>query len=255
MNLVSLLPKSMLNFDSFQALTFDCYGTLIDWESGMLSALRPILTAHQIQLEDEQILECFAEFESQEEQGEYQSYRHVLMGVVKRFGDRFQFHPSEAEQEALPNSVPHWVPFADTIAALQQLKQRFKLVIVSNVDDDLFAATAQHLQVPFDQIITAQQVRSYKPALNHFKTAIERLGLPQSQILHVGASLHHDIVPTNQLGFSNVWVNRRTGKSGSGAALPTQAEPSLEVPDLQTLASLCLGESLLEESLRPGESL
>ncbi|HEY9639230.1 MAG TPA: haloacid dehalogenase, partial [Coleofasciculaceae cyanobacterium] len=105
-------------------------------------------------------------------------------------------------------------------------------------DDDLFAATAQHLQVELDQIITAQQVKSYKPSLNNFKFAFEKIGLPQAQILHVAASIYHDIVPANQLGLSTVWVNRRTGMSGSGAALPAIAQPNLELPNLQTLADL-----------------
>ncbi|HEY9643190.1 MAG TPA: HAD-IA family hydrolase, partial [Coleofasciculaceae cyanobacterium] len=169
----------MLNFEQYQVLTFDCYGTLIDWESGMLSALKPILTHHKIELADEQILEQFAEFEAAEEQ-DYQSYREVLRGVVRRFGDRFHFQPSQPEQDALPDSIQHWQPFPDTVAALKQLKQRFKLVIISNVDDDLFAATAQHLQVELDQIITAQQVKSYKPSLNNFKFAFEKIGLPQA---------------------------------------------------------------------------
>ncbi|HEY9627285.1 MAG TPA: haloacid dehalogenase type II [Coleofasciculaceae cyanobacterium] len=227
----------MLNFDQYQVLTFDCYGTLIDWESGMLNALRKILEAHSIQLEDEKILELFAEFESTEEK-DYKSYREVLKGVVRRFGDRLQFQPSAAEQEALPNSIQHWQPFPDTVEALKQLKQRFKLVIISNVDDDLFAGTAPHLQVELDQVITAQQVKSYKPSLNNFQVAFDRIGLPQDQILHVAASLYHDIVPANTLELANVWVNRRLGMTGSGAAMAAIAQPSLEVPNLRVLADL-----------------
>ncbi|MBI4782455.1 MAG: haloacid dehalogenase type II [Oscillatoriophycideae cyanobacterium NC_groundwater_1537_Pr4_S-0.65um_50_18] len=227
----------MLNFEQYQVLTFDCYGTLIDWESGMLNALREILESHSIQLEDEKILELFAEFESTEEK-DYKSYREVLKGVVRRFGDRLQFQPSAAEQEALPNSIRHWQPFPDTVEALKQLKQRFKLVIISNVDDDLFAGTAPHLQVELDQVITAQQVKSYKPSLNNFQVAFDRIGLPQDQILHVAASLYHDIVPANTLELANVWVNRRLGMTGSGAAMAAIAQPNLEVPNLRVLADL-----------------
>ncbi len=227
----------MLNFEQYQVLTFDCYGTLIDWESGVLTALHAILDSYDIQIEDEKILELFAEFESTEEK-EYKSYREVLKGVVRRFGDRLHFQPSAAQQEALPNSIQHWQPFPDTVEALKQLKQRFKLVIISNVDDDLFAGTAEHLQVEFDQVITAQQVKSYKPSLNNFEVAFDRLGVPKAQILHVAASLYHDIVPTNALELANVWVNRRVGMTGSGAAKEAIAQPNLEVPNLRVLADL-----------------
>lgn len=227
----------MLNFEQYQVLTFDCYGTLIDWEGGVLAALHTILASHNIQIEDEKILELFAEFESAEEE-EYKSYREVLKGVVRRFGDRFHFQPSVAQQEALPTSIQHWQPFPDTVEALKQLKQRFKLVIISNVDDDLFAGTAEHLQVEFDQVITAQQVKSYKPSLNNFQVAFDRIGLPKAQILHVAASLYHDIAPANALELANVWVNRRVGMTGSGAAKEAIAQPNLEVPNLRVLADL-----------------
>ena len=227
----------MLNFEQYQVLTFDCYGTLIDWESGVLSALQAILDSHNIQIEDEKILELFSEFEPAEEK-EYKSYREVLKGVVRRFGDRLQFQPSAAQQEALPNSIQHWQPFPDTVEALRQLKQRFKLVIISNVDDDLLAGTAKHLQVEFDQVITAQQAKSYKPSLNNFQVAFDRLGVPKAQILHVAASLYHDIVPANALELANVWVNRRVGMTGSGAAKEAIAQPNLEVPNLRVLTDL-----------------
>ena len=230
----------MLNFEQYQVLTFDCYGTLIDWESGMLNALHAILEAHKVKLEDEKILELFAEFESTEEK-DYKSYREVLKAVVRRFGDRLQFQPSAAEQEALPNSIQHWQPFPDTVEALKQLKQRFKLVIISNVDDDLFAGTAPHLQVELDQVITAQQVKSYKPSLNNFQVAFDRIGLPKDQILHVAASLYHDIAPATTLQLANVWVNRRLGMTGSGAAMAAIAQPNLEVPNLRVLADLIAG--------------
>ena len=227
----------MLNFEQYQVLTFDCYGTLIDWEGGMLSALKPVLENHEIQLEDEKILELFAEFESTEER-DYKSYREVLRGVVRRFGDRLHFQPSLDEQDALPSSIHYWQPFSDTVAALKELHQKYKLTIISNVDDDLFAGSAKLLEVDFEAIITAQQVRSYKPSHHNFQVAFDRLNLSPDKILHVAASPYHDIVPAKALGLSTVWVNRRTGQIGSGAALPAIAQPDLEVPDLQTLAAL-----------------
>ncbi|WP_066382331.1 haloacid dehalogenase type II [Anabaena sp. CA = ATCC 33047] len=228
----------MIDFNHYQALTFDCYGTLIDWETGILTAIKPLLNNHKINLTENAILETFAELESEQEKGEYITYREVLQGVVQNFGERFGFQPTTDELNSLADSLQHWQPFADTVAALQLLQQKFQLVIISNVDDDLFAFSAEKLQVKFAQVITAQQVKSYKPSLNNFRQALERIGLPKEQILHVAASVYHDIIPAKSLGISTVWVNRRVGKIGYGATIPSEGEPDLQVPDLQTLASL-----------------
>lgn len=227
-----------MRFNQCQALTFDCYGTLVDWETGILAALRPVLARHAVSLSDEAIIEAYGRFEAQLEAGTYRRYRDVLNGVVRQFGAEYGFEPTEEEANALVASFGQWKPFPDTVPALQALKGRFKLVILSNVDDDLFALTAAQLQVPFDDVITAQQVGSYKPALRNFETAIERIGLPKEQTLHVGASPYHDIVPAKTLGLAAVWVNRWQGKGGIGATAPTPAPPDLEVPDLKTLAAL-----------------
>ncbi|WP_224087342.1 haloacid dehalogenase type II [Nostoc sp. MS1] len=231
----------MIDLKKYEALTFDCYGTLINWEEGILTSIKPVLQGHNINLAEEKILEIFAEFESELEQGEYITYREVLKGVVSKFGDRFNFQPTDDELNSLANSLQYWQPFSDTVAALKSLKQKFKLIIISNVDNDLFAFSAKHLQVEFDEVITAEQVKSYKPSLNNFRQAIERIGIPQEKILHVAASIYHDVVPAKSLGISTVWVNRRTGKQGSGASLPATAQPDLEVPDLQTLVARKLG--------------
>lgn len=228
----------MLKFNQYEVLTFDCYGTLIDWESGMLAALKPLLAAHEVTLTDDQILKLFAEFESEIEQGSYLKYRQVLEQVVQKFGDRLGFTPSAEQKSSLPESIKNWLPFPDTIEALQALKKRYQLVILSNVDDDLFAGSAKHLQVQFDHVITAEQVQSYKPSLNNFNTLIQRLGLPSEKILHVAASIYHDVVPASSLGLSTVWVDRRRGMSGSGAVMEAEGKADLTVPNLQTLAAL-----------------
>lgn len=228
----------MIDFSAYSVITFDCYGTLIDWEIGMLSALKPLLNHHNIQLNDEQILEKFAEFESDLEKGEYRQYREILKAVVRRFGEEFRFAPSLVEQNCLPDSIKQWLPFPDTIEALKQLKQSLKLGIISNIDDALFADTAQRLEVPFDYIITAEQVGSYKPSLNNFQRAIERIELPSEQIIHAAASVYHDIIPASSLELTTVWVNRRANQGGSGAAPSASAQADLVVPDLQTLAAL-----------------
>jgi len=230
----------MINFDKYEVLTFDCYGTLIDWESGILAVLNPLLANHDITLENKQILELFAEFETEEqEQKEYIKYREVLKGVVQKFGKRFDFEPSTTELVTLADSIKNWLPFPDTVEALKLLKDRFKLAIISNIDDAIFASTAKKLEVKFDWVITAEQAESYKPSLNNFQLAFERIGLPVEKILHVACSVYHDIVPANSLKLSTVWINRRANKEGAGAAPPASGRADLEVPDLKTLASLC----------------
>ena len=189
---------------------------------------------------DEEILKKFAEFESEQEKGQYIKYRDVLKAVVSKFGEEFKFEPSLEEQNSLPESIKNWQPFPDTTKALQLLKRRFKLAIISNVDDDLFADTAKHLGVEFDYIITAEQVKSYKPSLKNFKYALERIEFPSEQIIHAACSVYHDIVPASSIGLATVWVNRRANREGSGAALPATARADLEVLDLQTLANLSI---------------
>ncbi|MGH1395011.1 MAG: haloacid dehalogenase type II [Trichormus sp.] len=225
----------MIDLSQYKAITFDCYGTLIDWETGILTAFQPIVINHHLNLDADTILQYFAEFESELEQGEYINYREVLKGVVQKFGEKFAFNPTETEINALANSIQYWQPFTDTVAALKLLKQRFRLVIISNIDDDLFAFSAHKLEVVFDHIITAQQVKTYKPSLNNFRQAIQKIGLPKEEILHIAASVYHDIIPAKSLGLSTIWVNRRAGKQGSGATLPSTGKPNLEVPDLQSL--------------------
>ncbi|WP_292744414.1 haloacid dehalogenase type II [Nostoc sp. NMS4] len=229
--------KKVIDLNQYKTLSFDCYGTLIDWENGILSVLKPLLLTHKTNLDDEQILELFAEFEAELEQGEYIKYGEVLKRVVQKLGERFGFEPTAEELNSLADSIQYWLPFPDTVEALRVLKQKFKLVIISNVDDDLFAFSAKHLEVEFDQIITAEQAKSYKPSFNNFRLAIERIDLPLEQILHVAASIYHDIVTAKSLGLSTVWVNRRA-EQGASANLPAVSQPDLEVPDLKILATL-----------------
>jgi 2-haloacid dehalogenase len=228
----------MTDFNQYKALTFDCYGTLIDWENGILGVLKPLLIAHNTNLDDDQIIELFAEFEAELENGDYIKYREVLKRVVQKFGERFSFAPTADELNSLADSIQHWLPFSDTVEALRVLKQNFKLVIISNVDDDLFAFSAKHLEIKFDQIITAEQAKSYKPSLNNFRLAIERIDLPLDQILHVAASVYHDIVTAKSLGLSTVWVNRRAVQKAVSPTKSAISQPDLEVPDLKTLAAL-----------------
>jgi len=226
-----------LDFSRFTAISFDCYGTLIDWEAGLLPALRTILTAHNCTLADAAILALYGEFEAEAESGPYQSYRNVLESVVRSFGKRLQFQPSPQEVRSLHQSVPKWPPFDDTVAALRQLKTRHKLAIISNIDDDLLAQTRKLLGVDFDAVITAQQAQSYKPARRNFEIALQRLAIPREQLLHAAQSVYHDVVPARSLGIATVWVNRKSARPGVGAVRAAQGHPDLEVPDLASLAA------------------
>lgn len=234
----------MLDFDRFTYLTFDCYGTLIDWERGILTALRPVLDRHGIILSDEQALELYGEFESAAERGPYRRYHDVLATVMDGFGERLGFVPTPEDRTSLAASVGDWPPFPDTVEALRVLARRFQLVILSNIDDDLFAQSARHLGVKFAAVITAEQVGSYKPDPRNFRALLERLDTTPDRILQVAQSLFHDIGPANALGLTTVWVNRRHDRPGSGATPPASAQPTLEVPDLQTLAHRTSAESL-----------
>jgi len=226
----------MLNLDQFEVLTFDCYGTLIDWETGIWEALCPVLAAHQVDMPPEQALELYGALESAAEAGEYQEYKTILQMVLEGFGQKLGFTPTPGELKSFSACVKDWPAFPDSPGALQALHKKYKLAIISNIDDDLFAYSQERLKVKFDWIITARQARSYKPSLNNFKLAFERIGVPQEKILHVAQSLFHDIVPAKKLGLSCVWINRRHAKPGFGATPPAQAQPDLETPDLQSLA-------------------
>jgi 2-haloacid dehalogenase len=228
----------VLDFARFQVLTFDCYGTLIDWETGIFSTLRPLVAAHGKTVSDFELLNLYSELESEAERGEFRTYREVLQSVVRGFGERLGFSPTESEVRSLPDSLASWPPFPDTVAALRELKRRYRLAIMSNVDDDLFAPTARRLDVAFDEVITAQQAGAYKPSLKIFQLAQRRLGVDAAQWLHVGQSIYHDVIPAKSLGIATVWVNRPSPRPGAGAAKAASGQPDLEVPDLKTLAQL-----------------
>ena len=168
----------MLDFTRFEIITFDCYGTLIDWETGILAAMHQILSAHEVEIDDAKLLKLYGDFELLSEQGTFHPYREVLQSVVRRFGAELGFTPTDEETRSLPDSLANWKPWPDTVAALGQLKSRFRLAILSNVDDDLFAATRPQLEIDFDEVITAQQARAYKPSLKLFELALSRVNAP-----------------------------------------------------------------------------
>jgi 2-haloacid dehalogenase len=229
---------SPLDFSRYEILTFDCYGTLIDWETGILSALHRILSTHGKKPDDATLLKLYGDFEQLGEQGEFHPYREVLESVVRRFGAELGFAPSEDETRSLPDSLATWKPWPDTVAALRQLKKHFRLAILSNVDDDLFSTTRPKLEVDLDAVITAQQAQAYKPSLKLFELALSRINAPAHRVLHVAQSVYHDIVPAQKLGLATVWVNRPSARPGVGAVKAADAKPDLTVHSLAELAEI-----------------
>jgi 2-haloacid dehalogenase len=234
-----MLSGPSLDFSQFEFLTFDCYGTLIDWEEGLLRCLHQILASHGKDADHATMLRLYGDFEASAELGEYRCYREVLQSVVRRFGDELGFAPTDEEVRSLPDSLPNWRPWPDTVGALRALQTHFRLAIISNVDDDLFAATRPQLEVNFDQIITAQQAKAYKPSLKIFEIALTRIGVPAHRILHVGQSVYHDVIPAQSLGLSTVWVNRPSARAGVGAVKAIQGRPDLQVSSVAELATAC----------------
>lgn len=228
----------MLDFSRYEILTFDCYGTLINWEAGILPVFRQILSAHGKAVDDATLLKLYGDFELRAEQGAFQNYRDVLASVVRQLSEELKFTPTADEVRSLADSLPSWKPWPDTAVALRQLKSRFRLAIVSNVDDDLFAGTQPQLGVEFDEVITAQQAQAYKPSLKIFELALQRIKTPAHRVLHVGQSLYHDVIPAQSLGLATVWVNRPSARPGVGAVRKADAKPDLMVQSLAELATL-----------------
>ena len=222
----------------FDLITFDCYGTLIDWETGILTTLQPILSYHGVTILDDSLLELYGKLESRVEQGDYHSYRDVLGILMRQLSIELEFRLEDGQLNKLAESIRDWPPFPDTVAALKKLKNKFRLGIISNIDDDLFAASDRLLKIDFDYIVTAQQAQAYKPSLRVFEYAFNHIDIPRDRILHVAQSLYHDIEPCGQLGLKSVWVDRRKDKSSSGATPPSNAKPTWEVSDLSELAAM-----------------
>ncbi|MEE2777910.1 MAG: haloacid dehalogenase type II [Acidobacteriota bacterium] len=225
----------MIDFESFTHLSFDCYGTLVDWESGILSVVEPVLERHKAKARSGELLRLFAKHEAKQEAKHYRPYRAVLRNVMAGIAAEVRFLPIDRDLDALADSVGDWPLFEDTADSLRALATRYELVVLSNVDDDLFAETRQALGVDFAEVVTAQQTESYKPHPAHFHTALDRLGIDCGDMLHVAQSLYHDHVPAKALGFTTIWVNRPSYRRGSGATVTAEETPDLEVSDLGSL--------------------
>jgi 2-haloacid dehalogenase len=225
-----------LDYGAFEALTFDCYGTLIDWEAGILAGLRPMLAKRGIDRPDEELLEAYADLEAAAEAGPYQRYREILAAGMRGVGVRYGVEADAAEATAFGDSVGDWPAFPDSVAALARLHERFRLGVITNCDDDLFARSAARLETTFEWVVTAQTAGSYKPNARNFEVAIERIGLPRERVLHVAQSLYHDHVTARRLGLATVWIDRRQGSAGFGATPPAEATPDATFPDMASFA-------------------
>lgn len=221
-----------MELSDFKVLTFDCYGTLIDWESGMLQGLQALTAQLGKEISNDAILEAHAHHESlQQAQTPGKAYRHLLPIVYRRLAEEWGVSVTWDECLIYGESVQHWPVFADSVAALAYLRQHFKLVILSNVDNQSFAASNEKLQVAFDAIYTAEDVGSYKPADSNFDymlARLERMGFGKDDILHTAESMFHDHGPANRYGLASCWIYRRHDKQGFGATMNPGELPSVE---------------------------
>jgi 2-haloacid dehalogenase len=229
-----------IDFSRFDAITFDCYGTLIDWEQGILNALQPVLAPHGVDAGEDELLERYARHEAALEAGAYMPYREVLAESLRGLCGELGFSPSVEAASGFAQAIGDWPAFHDTAPALRRLHERFRLGVITNCDRDLFALSNRRLGVTFDWVVTAQDARAYKPSHAPFELAFETIDVPRDRILHAAQSLFHDHVPGKELGLTTVWVDRRQGRPGSGATPPASATPDLTVPDMRTFADVAL---------------
>jgi len=213
--------KTALDLTEYKALSFDCYGTLIDWEAGIAAVLAPWAREQRLDLSDEDLLLAYADNEAAvERETPAALYPDVLATAFRRTGDRLQRSVSDEWAQRLGNSVPDWPAFPDSADALARLARHYKLIILSNVHRDGFAGSNRRLHGDFAAIITAEDVGAYKPADNHFRaldTTLPKLGVDRTELLHVAQSLFHDHVPAKREGLPSVWINRRHDRPGWGA--------------------------------------
>jgi 2-haloacid dehalogenase len=232
-----------VNLSDFDALSFDCYGTLIDWEAGIAAVLRPWAAAAGLSLDDEQLLAVYAGHEARVELELPASvYPEVLAESFVAMGRELGVAVTAADAQRLATSVPEWPAFTDSHDALASLAERYQLIILSNVDRASFAGSNARLGVTFDAIITAQDVGSYKPSPRNFDallTAAGELGVRPGGLLHAAQSLFHDHVPAAAAGLPTVWINRRHDRPGWGATpAPTgQVRPDWEFSSMSDFAA------------------
>lgn len=221
-----------MELTDFKVLTFDCYGTLIDWETGIWNALQPLLSAGRLELDREEALARFGRLESEQEEAAPSLRYSTLLAVVHaRLAEDLGVRIHADLNDRFGGSVPDWPAFPDSAEALAYLKRHYRLVILSNVDRQSFAASNRKLGVTFDAVYTAEDIGSYKPDPRNFAHLLEHLeadlGLGPKEVLHTAQSLYHDHVPAEQAGLARAWIDRRFGKPGSGATQVPAVQPNV----------------------------
>ncbi|MGF6372244.1 2-haloacid dehalogenase [Paraburkholderia sp. RAU6.4a] len=221
-----------MKLTDFDTLTFDCYGTLIDWESGILEGLRPLLERARTPLTRDEVLEAHARHESSQQNfTPAKRYQELLPIVYKRMAEEWGLPYTHEECVAYGQSIRNWPAFADSALALQYLKKHYKLVILSNIDNESFTFSNARLQVEFDAIITAEDVGSYKPSPRNFEYMLQKLdqrGIKKEKILHTAESLFHDHKPANEFGLASCWIYRRHSQPGFGATMNPGSQPDID---------------------------
>lgn len=221
-----------MRLTDFDVLSFDCYGTLIDWEAGLLAALRPLLSRARERPSDSELLQAFGRLElAHQTETPGAAYPDILARVHARLAAELGTRSSPEEDAAFGASVGDWPSFADSPESLRYLKRFYKLVILSNVDRRSFARTQPRLGVTFDLVCTAEDIGSYKPSLANFEyllAQLDRIGRSKAKLLHVAESLLHDHAPANQLGIASAWIHRRHAKAGHGATRPPAEMPHVD---------------------------
>jgi 2-haloacid dehalogenase len=231
----------------FEAISFDCYGTLIDWEAGLAAVLGPWARSRGLALDDEALLTAYAGHEERAEAEHPEAlYPDILRRSLAALGQELGAEVTDEDTRRLAGSVPDWPAFGDSPAALASLGRQFKLIILSNVDRSSFAGSRRRLGVSFDSVLTAQDIGSYKPSPRNFDALLAeagRLGVGEGRLLHAAQSLFHDHVPAQRAGLRTVWINRRHGRPGWGATPAPSADvtPDWEFPSMAAFAAAAAG--------------
>ena len=231
-----------MRIQDFKVLTFDCYGTLIDWESGIIAGLKPLTDRLDREVSRDEILTSHARYESRQQSlTPGMRYADILATVYRRLADEWGASADQDECAGYGKSIENWPAFPDSVAALRYLKRHFRLVILSNVDNASFARSNEKLGVEFDAVYTAEDIGSYKPSTRNFEYMLRNLaraGFGRVDVLHVAESMFHDHAPANELGIHNCWIYRRRGKEGFGATAKPETMPRYDFvfDNLQELA-------------------
>lgn len=219
------------NMPPFHLITFDCYGTLIDWELGMKNALKSLVESRGLSFDIESMPRRYIEIEIEIEREGYRKYKDVLTLGVRRLFEEKGVKLTSHEEKIFVDTIAKWPPFEETTEVLKKLEEKRKLAILSNIDDDLIQHSIKLIGVDFDRVITAERVKSYKPLHGHWKDMMAVFKLPKENVLHVAASYRHDIIPAKELGFTVAWINRRNEEARG-------VKPDYEFRDLRPLVNL-----------------